>query len=334
MGWATAAVIGANIIGGAVSSKQKSKAINRAATTQAAASRNAQDTVRQNFLDTVDLLRPRMAAGDAAIGQMMFELGLSDSPQIPQAAMGQIGPQRSDYGAYLEQNPDVAAEASRQAGFGFQDGGVPLSYDVNGDYTMQPEEYAAFHYERFGQNEGRELPNVIQPGQAAQPGQGQGQGDPEGRFDRFRETPGYQFQMEEGLRAVEGSAAARGGLLRGSTLQRLQQTGQGIADQTYNQYFNRLAGLAGIGGQATNAVAAAGERQASSIANLISGQGQTDAQAQIARGANSAQMWGDIGNAAGQLAGGVNWGNVFGGGGGKPSSFNGFAGGTLGSSIG
>jgi hypothetical protein len=317
MGFATAAAVAATAasIGGSIASSNAQRNAAKDATREAGrASRAAQDTIRQNFLDTVDLMRPRMAAGDAAIGQMMFELGLSDSPQVPQSLLQQAGPQTPDYSAYLQNNRDVAAEAMRQRQAGFRADGVPEGYDRNGNGIVDPTEYAQFHYERFGEAEGRNLPNVMVQGQ-----QGQGQAQPTeagGRFDRFRETPGYQFQMEEGLRAVEGSAAARYGLLRGSTLQRLQQTGQGIADQTYGQYFNRLSNLAGIGGQATNAVANAGQNTASSIANLISGQGQVAAQGQIAQGQAQGNMYGNIASSIGDLAGGVNWGNVFGGGGG------------------
>lgn len=56
------------------------------------------------------------------------------------------------------------------------------------------------------------------------------------RFAReFRTTPGYEFQVQEGQRAVEGSAAAQGGLLSGATLGALQDRRQGIADQTWDR---------------------------------------------------------------------------------------------------
>ena len=41
--------------------------------------------------------------------------------------------------------------------------------------------------------------------------------------NEFTKTPGYDFRLQEGLNAVEGSAAARGNLMSGSTLQALQQ---------------------------------------------------------------------------------------------------------------
>jgi len=65
-------------------------------------------------------------------------------------------------------------------------------------------------------------------------------------FDAFRNTPGYQFGLDQGKRAVESSAAARGGLNSGATLKALTKFGNDYADQQgFTPYMNRLAGLFG-----------------------------------------------------------------------------------------
>lgn len=64
--------------------------------------------------------------------------------------------------------------------------------------------------------------------------------DEEVDFDLFRSTPGYEFALEEGSRARERSAAARGGLNSGNTLIALEQYGQGLADQTFDNYLTRV----------------------------------------------------------------------------------------------
>lgn len=55
----------------------------------------------------------------------------------------------------------------------------------------------------------------------------------------IQDDPGYQFQLESGMNAIEGSAAARNNLLSGRTLRGLtefgQQLGTGYADQAYNR---------------------------------------------------------------------------------------------------
>lgn len=67
----------------------------------------------------------------------------------------------------------------------------------------------------------------------------------------FTETPGYQFAFDEGRRAVDASASARGMLDSGARLRELTRYGTGMAEQGYGQYANRLASLAGIGQTAT-----------------------------------------------------------------------------------
>jgi hypothetical protein len=51
--------------------------------------------------------------------------------------------------------------------------------------------------------------------------------------------PGYGFRMSEGLKALDRSAAARGGLLSGATLKGAQQFGQANASNEYQNAFNR-----------------------------------------------------------------------------------------------
>ena len=57
--------------------------------------------------------------------------------------------------------------------------------------------------------------------------------------EEARNTPGYEFQRSEGLRNLENSSAASGGLLTGGTLKGIQEFGQGLADTTYSQTYGR-----------------------------------------------------------------------------------------------
>jgi hypothetical protein len=77
-------------------------------------------------------------------------------------------------------------------------------------------------------------------------------------MQQFQADPGYQFRMSEGMKALERGAAARGGLLSGSTLRATQRFGQDLASQEYQNAFNRyqaertarlqpLQSLAGVG---------------------------------------------------------------------------------------
>ena len=77
-------------------------------------------------------------------------------------------------------------------------------------------------------------------------------------MDQFQQDPGYAFRMSEGMKGLERSAAARGGLLSGATLKGIQRYGQDLGSQEYQNAFNRyqsersaqlnpLQSLAGVG---------------------------------------------------------------------------------------
>lgn len=74
----------------------------------------------------------------------------------------------------------------------------------------------------------------------------------------FRQDPGYQFAFDEGQRAVQGSAAARGGLISGGAMRGLTRFGQGLGDQQYGSYLDRYMNLAQMGQASTAQVASAG----------------------------------------------------------------------------
>jgi hypothetical protein len=91
---------------------------------------------------------------------------------------------------------------------------------------------------------------------------------PGGDFNRsftladFNADPGLAFRMQQGRDAVEGSAAARGGLLSGGNLTALTNYGQQFGSQEYGKAydrfnndmstrFNRLSSIAGNGQTAT-----------------------------------------------------------------------------------
>lgn len=138
-------------------------------------------------------------------------------------------------------------------------------------------------------------------------------------------TPGYQFTAQQGENAVQNSAAARGGLLSGNTLEAEQQYGQGLASTTYQQtynnalqqyqqaygqfqnsqanQFNRYASLAGVGQQAVNTSAQLGQQAATNVANIDTSGGQEQAQQINNAAAATASGYVGAGNA---VSGGVN----------------------------
>lgn len=84
----------------------------------------------------------------------------------------------------------------------------------------------------------------------------------------FEADPGYAFRLSEGQKALERSAAARGGLISGAALKATQRFGQDYGSQEYTNAFNRyqtnranqlqpLQSLAGVGQTATNQMGSA-----------------------------------------------------------------------------
>lgn len=117
----------------------------------------------------------------------------------------------------------------------------------------------------------------------------------------FTADPGYQFRMQEGMKALERSAAARGGRMSGGTLKALTRYGQDFAaneyTNAYNRFnadrdrvFNRLSSIAGTGQTASGQLANANMNYGQNLSNLYTGVGNAQAAAQIgqANAVNSA----------------------------------------------
>ena len=128
-------------------------------------------------------------------------------------------------------------------------------------------------------------------------------------MDQFEADPGYAFRLSEGMKALERSAAARGGLLSGQTLKGATRYGQDMASQEYMNAFNRyqterqarlnpLQSLMGAGQTATNQLAGAAGQLGSGLAQSYGNLGQAQASAYV--GGTQAAMGGlnSIGNIA------------------------------------
>jgi hypothetical protein len=146
--------------------------------------------------------------------------------------------------------------------------------------------------------------------------------------DTLRLDPGFQFRLKTGMQALEGTAAARGGLLSGGAMRGAMQLGQDLGSQEYgnaynramgenqlgygraltqnqDQYnralqqwqigqglntaqYNRLSALAGVGQQSTEYLGQLGGQYAQQAGENILGRGNALSQGQAAVG----QAWG------------------------------------------
>lgn len=83
------------------------------------------------------------------------------------------------------------------------------------------------------------------------------------------QDPSYKFRLNEGLKALDRQAAARGGLISGGALKAAQRYGQDVASQEYGNIWNRLAGVAGVGQTATNQLAGQAGQYGANVGGLM-----------------------------------------------------------------
>jgi hypothetical protein len=106
-------------------------------------------------------------------------------------------------------------------------------------------------YAQAGQNAFSALSNLM--------GQG-GTAASQNMLAGLQQYPGYQFAMDQGVQALDRSAASKGLLLSGGQLKDITAYGQGLATQNFNNYFNQQYQLASLG---ENAAAQTGQLGAS-----------------------------------------------------------------------
>jgi hypothetical protein len=111
----------------------------------------------------------------------------------------------------------------------------------------------------------------------------------------FVKDPGYDFRMQEGQKALERSAAARGGLMGGAAGKAMARYGQDYASNEYqnvynrfnadrDQRFNKLSGLLTIGQNAAAQTGAAAQNFGNQAGSNIIGGGNAQAASAIAGG--------------------------------------------------
>jgi hypothetical protein len=96
----------------------------------------------------------------------------------------------------------------------------------------------------------------------------------------LRQTPGYQFQLNQGLQSVQNSAAARGLGSSGAALKGAAGYATGLADSNYQQQFqnaltsrqntfNMLSGVANMGENAAAQTGTIGQQTAANAGNAL-----------------------------------------------------------------
>lgn len=198
-------IAAAGAIGGAAISSSASKS---AASTQADAANNAAQLQEKQWEQTQSNLKPYMNLGSASISPLLQAMGYNvtvnngasgTAGQILGSASGMLG---SGIAGQMS-GPLSAASQALGAASG-TDSSSP-TYTFNGIDSSNPLQ------QRF-----------------SAPTEADAQA-----------TPGYQFTLNQGLKSVQNSAAARGLGTSGAALKGASTYATGLADSTYNDVYNR-----------------------------------------------------------------------------------------------
>jgi hypothetical protein len=274
------AIAGATIAGSAISSR----ASRDAARTQAASTDRAADLQNQQFQQLLRLAMPGYQRAEGAAGTYMQALGLSSGA----APSGFGGTGTVGTGGPTQPTPGQAGGPGGSMGRGVQQrqlfeaapqmmtGGGPQVMPQPGNPQTQPQ--ATGTAGGAGGAAGGQL-NIAQ---------------------QVMNTPGYRNQMAQGIKAIDRAAPLVGGMYSGRRMKALNDYGQQTFGSYYNDWLNRVGGMAGQAPQIAQNIGQAGIQNANNIGNLW----MTGANARAQGTLNSASAWsGGLGNLAGMMGG-------------------------------
>ena len=244
------------------------------------------------------------AAGAIASGVMQSN-GMSNAKGINASQYGQsqqaIKAANAAAQSDLQPYNDIGTGANNQLAWEMGTGGAPAGFTGTGQQGALTQPYGMSQY----QNDPLYTPMV-------------------NSLQDLQATPGYQFQLQQGLQSVNNSAAANGSLLSGQQVKAVNDYAQGQASTGYqaawnraqqayqqafannntnnNNTFSRLQTMGANGQSAAGGQAAANSAMGAQLAGLSTGYGNTQANLAQAQGNVSANIGTGISNA---LTGGL-----------------------------
>jgi hypothetical protein len=258
---------------GMYGASQQADAQKDAAETAAGANRAGQQITYNQWLQQQANQQPWLTAGTRGIDALSLAMGLLTPEQLAQSLSAQNA-STFDADAFLAAHPKVTGTSLD---------GQPLGKVIS-DWGLTPYQY----YEQYGRNQGMDF--TYKPGYGPEAaGQLTGEGSPYGSLygsltkpftsQDFlnNQDPGYGWRKQEGINALAASGAASGNYGSGNMGTALENYGQNLASNEYqNAYnrwnqqqtnlYNRLAGIAGSGQTASNQLGAEGAQAANNMA--------------------------------------------------------------------
>lgn len=112
--------------------------------------------------------------------------------------------------------------------------------------------------------------------------------------DWLRSTPGYQFNYDEGARALNTKLAGQGRLQSGDAMREAERYGQNYGDRIFTDQFNRLGVLAGTGQTAMSQGASAAANNANVTGNTLQWNAGNLASSYGKKADATSSFWGDM----------------------------------------
>lgn len=270
---------------GLASSAIGANAAKKAGEAQARSADAATNLQRDIYNDTTERFAPYVEAGGNALQAMLFEMGLADRPVI-----GGMAPQIEEFTVPGQSSP-MPAMVNRPEG---RESNNWLLANTGSVATPTPAQT------RFRVND-REFETRSAAEEFAAANRTAGR-----EYGGYTESPMFRYMMETGTDNIQGSAAARGGLFSGATLQALEDNRRELVSADTGEYFARLAGLTSMGLGAAGNQASAGQNFASGASQTMMAAGNARAQGRL----GAAQSWqtgiSDAAGAYGFFGGGFN----------------------------
>lgn len=263
-----AAMIGSAVVGGVVSSSAAGKAskAQQAGAEQAAdASKYAADIQKQIYDQQREDFAPWRTVGTSALGQLADLYGLASPYSVSGAAQNDNNTNISNLEARLagvnSQLSSPTAESGRTGALRRAGGrGYTPGTDISGLTQQQQDLTSELAAARAA---GQPDPNAGLSTEQRQ----------QSAMDKFFTSPNYNFTLNEGLKSLDRYAAASGGFASGNTLKAASNYAENMASNEFGNYQNTLMSMSGLGQNATNSTAAAGNAYSGAVGNNAANQG-------------------------------------------------------------
>lgn len=277
---------GASFLG----NKSEKKAIDRATDASLQGTRESNALLERIYGRNEAALAPFQARGNLAGDAVMELLGFNPPPALAPAPQVPQGPQQAALGTY--------------GGMGALGNLGAQGFSVGDSYGG----YSAFS-PRGARNLGvlaGQQPQFQPPVMAMAQPQGAvtaAQPSAMSAFDRYRQSNGYQFRLNEGLNALGTQYAALGAFDSGPARQAAIRYGQDYGSNEFGKYLGYLTNQQGVGLSGASALAGVAQNYANNAANNINAGADTIGNAALARGGANQRFYGSLANTGGNLLG-------------------------------